>query len=169
MRDRIDLSDLNEGDLFFSGAHGYGVVTAHIGYDIVVKFANGCKADFINTGKQKETDIHPTGFHSIEEFKRYWELDEELRDAHDYLDMLGIEKTQVYEQGHEHLLSLEHRITLLANSGSPKPVDQRFEVAKAAMQGLLANPESFTWKTEVLSRDAVMYADALLTKLNEAK
>jgi hypothetical protein len=92
----------------------------------------------------------------------------ELRDAHDYLDMLGIEKTQVYEQGHEHLLSLEHRITFLANGGSPKPVDQRFEAAKAAMQGLLMNPSrnlSFGDCADI----SVNSADTLLKKLKEVK
>ncbi len=48
--------------------------------------------------------------------------------------------------------------------------DQRFEAAKAAMRGMLANPDICTSLTpEEYASDAVNYADALLARLKETE
>jgi hypothetical protein len=48
-----------------------------------------------------------------------------------------------------------------------KQLPTRAEIAMAAMQGLLANPDYLTLKWEKIADDSVNAADALLTKLNE--
>jgi hypothetical protein len=116
----IDLSDLKVGDKAWSAAIGECRVT-YI-FEKVIQ-CDGTHEYYMN-GIFYDEDIHPTLFHSEQEFREYW----------------GFESNQLPTSA---------------------------EIAMAAMQGILSNPNYSELPMEEVAKDAIKQADVMLTKLNE--
>jgi hypothetical protein len=87
--------------------------------------------------------------------------------------MSRFDPTNVPKHALDEILRLEKRCEKLERDLVRAREKKRFEAAKAAMQGLLANPTAQNMGVmqfeAALASDAVLYAGALLARLSESK
>src|SRR5574343_648109 len=68
---QIDLSDLKVGDKVYSSQDGTGKVDSYSNTGINIKFDNSTFGSYSSAGFQYKLDIHPTLFHSKQEWLEY--------------------------------------------------------------------------------------------------
>lgn len=77
---KIDLSDVKVGDEVFHPLCGYTKVTDtddSSAYPIRTRYRHTLLRSFTMEGKRDVVDVHPSLFHSYEEFKAYWQAYED--------------------------------------------------------------------------------------------